>query len=367
MASKSRMLLNAALCAGLVSLAAWAPSCSDGPEITAGGGGGIGGLAKKSDDDDDDDDSSKSGKKKTKKKTTKSTGEDPGDLADDQTLSAEAVGALSEDDLESKDLAQPDAAAPAAQPPAAPPPPIKYPSFDFNGKGAATCKGKVHTTFAKIASSINAEALSIDMYFADMQLSGKKKGQEEASKKIKESTGVSIYTRVPIDQIKALKAANFDYVGYAVFANQVVKTRQGQTFIFDKPLPVFPWPSLPSKYKDLVAAGNTKVWTANVNQVGVRQFPVSVAFTLLEASDTRVVVKFTVDIPDTTYAIYEDFPMARESIYTINPKAQMVTRIDNTSLYFGNECDNRQESVKMAYLVCKRNTDGAIDDFPCAQ
>ncbi len=366
MASKSRMLLNAALCAGLVSLAAWAPSCSDSPEITAGGGGGIGGLAKKkSDDDDDDDSSSKSGNKN--KKTTKSTGEDPGDLADDETLSAEALGALSEDDLESKDIAQPDAGAPAAEPAAPPPPPIKYPTFDFNGKGACTCKGKVHTTFAKIASAINADSLSIDMYFADMQLSGKAKGQDKASAKIKESTGVTTYTRLPVAQLKPLKEAGFEYVGYAVFATQVVKSRQGQTFIFDKPLPVFPWPSLPSKYAALQAAGNSKSWTANVNQVGVRQFPVTVTFTLLEAADTRVVVKLTVDIPDTTYAIYEDFPMARESIYTINPKAQMITRIDNTSLFLGNECDNRQESVKMAYLVCKRNTEGAIDDFPCAQ
>jgi hypothetical protein len=349
---------NAGLRLLLVAALAFIPtaSCSDGPAITSGdSGGGIDGLTK--------------GKKKKKKSE--------GDISLDENGTSKEIdsGDLSDGGETSKELGGPSGSgdAPADQPPdtteapAQPPPPIVYPTFDFNGKGACTCKGKVHTTLAKIKTQLDDNNLNINMYYADMILNGKSKGQKQATEKISQNTGITSYVRVPKAEVKPLKDSGFDYATYAIFAKSVTKQRQGQTYNFDKPLPVFPWPAVASRYKALADAPNkTKSWSANVT--GFHTFPVTISLTLLEATAEKITVALHTEIGgDNQGNLYEDFPIARDSVYTINPAALLVTRIDATNLFFGDECNKSLETIKMAYLICQRDSEGKVDQFPCAQ
>ncbi len=328
-------------------------SCSDGPQIAGGNGGGLGGLTK------------------DKKKKKKAASAQDGDISTDEGGQSKEIdsGDLSDGGESSKQLqgSSSDAAAAEPEAPAVPPPPIKFPTFDFNGKGACTCKGKVHTTLAKISTALDAAALNINMYYADMILSGKSKGQEQATEKIQQNTGITTYSRPSVDEVKALKAGGFDWASYAIFAKGVTKTRQGQAYTFDKPLPVFPWPAVASRYKALAdAPGKTKSWSANV--AGFHAFAVTISLTLTEATAEKIVVSLHTEISgDDQGKFYEDFPVARDSVYTINPQALLVTRIDNTNLFFGDECNKSQEQVKMAYLICKRDSEGKVDQFGCEQ
>ena len=323
----------ALIAAAFFWVAAFGPSCSDGPQVL-GTNSDLGGI------------------KTVKKKKT------AGDAELSDADKAES-GALSDSNTVDHGYASGSGSGSAALPDS----PIVYPSFDLNGKGACTCKGKVNTTIARIGTSLSKDTLNINMYQADIQLDGKGKGQKEATEKIQQNTGITAYARPNAAEIKALRESGFDYAGYAIFAKQVVKSRQGQTYTFDKPLPVFPWPALAARYKDLQTAGS-KTWSANVT--GFRSFAVTVTLSLVEASDDKVVVKFTTDIPsDSTWELYEDFPIPRESIYTINPQASIVTRIENTNYFFGNECGDSKEQIKMAYALCKRDSDGKVDQYPC--
>lgn len=318
---------QAALAAALLVLAE--ARCSDGPKIASGGSAGIGGL-------------------------TTAVGSASGSGSSD---SGSTSGSASSEAL--KHLQEGDSGSPLE--------PIKFPTFDFNGKGACTCKGKVHTTMAKVSTMLDDEALTINMYYADMILNGKSKGQKEATDKIAQNTGSTIYARPSKDEVAALKAADFDWAAYAIFAKSVTKQRQGQTYTFDKPLPVFPWPAVASRYKALADAPNkTKSWSAQVT--GFHSFAVTISLTLKEASADKIVVALQTTITgDDQGKLYEDFPVARDAVYTINPETLVVSGIESTNWFFGDECDKTKEQIKMVYLVCKRTADGKVDQFPCSQ
>lgn len=333
-----RALLFASFALALVA------SCNNAPEAPAGlASSGIGGL------------------KTDGKKRAANDGNISGDEGQSKELDA---GDLSDGGEASKETAAKQAAAAEGPPP--PDKPIVYPAFDFNGKGTCTCKGKVHTSLAKITTALDAQNLTINMYYADLIVSGGK-GQKEASKTIQASTGITQWQRPSPQEAQSLKDQGFDYAPYAIFAREAKKFRQNQVFAFDKPLPVFPWPAVASRYKALKDAPNqTKSWSANVTGAG--NFQVVVSLTLISATATEIVIKLTTDIPaDTTWQLYEIFPLPREATYHIDPQQLIVTRIDNLSLFFGDECKKQKESVRMAYLLCKRDAQGKVDQFPCQQ
>lgn len=240
---------------------------------------------------------------------------------------------------------------------------VEYPTLDFKGKGVVTCKGKSYPLMAQVTSAIDAQKLDLNVYSAHISADSGKV-EKKANEKISQSLGGTTYARVGKAERDALKGQGFDYAAYAVFAKSVTKARTGQVFTFDKPLPVFPWPAPAAKYDELVKAGS-KTWTANVS--GAFSSPITITVQRVSGGGDEQVVKFTMTLAaDKGSELYEIFPIPKEATFTVNSKAQLVSRIDQTSLFLGDEnCKGGRESVHMDYRLCKRTTRSKTEPFSC--
>lgn len=239
-------------------------------------------------------------------------------------------------------------------------PDIVFPAFEFDGRGVATCKGDTHPSTAGVTTALNEDTLDINMFRARVDVGSK--GQEDADKEMQKSLGLTFYKRVTRDEMQGFKEDGFKNAGYSIFALSVDKTSKQQQFFFDKPLPVYPWPAPNSRFSPL--DNGSASWTANVT--GHRQFTATITISKEAETDDSVTLKYALLIhEDTNRVIYEDFPIPREAIYTINTKDRDVRQIVSTSWFNGEKCDNRPEEVRMTYKLCKKTTGDKVEDIPC--
>ena len=323
------------LSATIIVLASWVSSCNDGAEVI--------GVQKEG---------NKDGKDKPGKKSVSADDDDDGvEIDDTENVIRKAgfgkPGGVVEDNGDGS-------------------PPVEYPNMDFLGNGITTCKGDSMPTKVQFFSKLHTDKLELNMYHASIK-ANKGKAEEKANKKISESTGVTVFQRPTKDEKNEYIKDGFKWASYAIFAKSVTKERQGQTYEFSKPLPVFPWPGPPSRYDDL--KDGPKSWTANVT--GADTFTVTVTLSLDGESGDETRFKLQTEIhedqpgnPDHR-ARYEKFPIPREAIYTVNGADRDVKMIQNTSWFNGAECKNKPESVTVTYKLCRKTTSNKDDQFPC--
>jgi hypothetical protein len=322
------------LLATVVVLAAWVSSCNDGAEVV--------GIEKAE---------SKNAKgKKSGKKGSSSGSEEGGLEIDDNENVINRAGfdkpGVTEDNGEGKA--------------------VEYPNMDFLGNGITTCKSDSLPTKVQFFSKLHTEKLELNMYQASIK-ADKDKAEDKANAKIAESTGITTFSRPTKEEKAKYVDDGFKWASYAIFAKSVTKERQGQTFEFSKPLPVFPWPAQASRFDEL--ANGPKSWTAEVT--GADTFTVTVTLSLDGVSGDEVRFKLQTEIHEDQpgnadhRARYEAFPIPREAIYTVNGVDRDVKMIQNISWFKGDECKGRPESVTMTYKLCRKSTSEKDEQFPC--
>jgi len=243
---------------------------------------------------------------------------------------------------------------------------VEYPNMDFLGNGITTCKSDSLPTTVQFFSKLHTEKLELNMYQASLK-ANKGKAEDQANKKIAESTGITTFARPSkVEQTKYV-GDGFKWASYAIFAKSVTKERQGQTFHFSKPLPVFPWPAPASRFSDLV--NGPKSWTANVT--GADTFTVTVTLSLDGVSGDEVRFKLQTEIHEDQpgnpnhRARYEMFPIPRMAIYTVNGVDRDVKKIENVNWFKGDQCNGRPEAITMTYKICRKSTSAKTEQFPC--
>lgn len=320
------------LSATIFVLAAWVSSCNDGPDV-------VGMESSESND----------GKKKSGKKSSSSKDEAGLEIDDNESVINRAgfdKPGVVEDNGEGKA--------------------VEYPNMDFLGNGITSCKGDSMPTKVQFFSKLHTEKLELNMYQASIK-ADKGKAEDKANKKIAESTGITIFSRPSKEEKAKYIEDGFKWASYAIFAKSVTKERQGQTYEFSKPLPVFPWPAIASRYDEL--ADGPKSWTANVT--GADTFTVTVTLSLDGVSGDEVRFKLQTEIHEDQpgnadhRARYEKFPIPREAIYTVNGVDRDVKMIQNISWFNGAECKNKPEAVTMTYKLCRKSTTEKDEQFPC--
>lgn len=244
--------------------------------------------------------------------------------------------------------------------------PIEYPNMDFLGNGITTCKGDTYPTKVQFYSKLYVEKLELNMYAASLK-ADKGKAEDKANQKISDSTGITNWIRPNKEEKAKHVAAGFDWASYAIFAKSVTKERQGQTYEFSKPIPVFPWPAPASRFEELEKG--PKSWTAKVT--GSDSFTVTVTLTLISTSGDEVRLKLQTEIAEDQPGTpnhrsrYEAFPLPREATYTINAGSRDVRQIENVSWFHGDECKGRPEAVTMNYKLCRKSTSEKDEQFGC--
>jgi len=243
---------------------------------------------------------------------------------------------------------------------------IEYPNMDFLGNGITTCKGDSYPTKVQFFSKLHTEKLELNMYHASIK-ADKGKAEDKANKKISESTGVTVFSRPTNAEKSKYIKDGFNWASYAIFAKSATKERQGQTYEFSTPLPVFPWPGPASRYEELTKG--PKSWTANVT--GADTFTVTVTLSLDGVSGDEVRFKLLTEIHEDQpgnpnhRARYEAFPIPREAVYTVSGNDRDVKMIQNTNWFKGDECKGRPEAVTMTYKLCRKSTSEKDEQFSC--
>lgn len=235
---------------------------------------------------------------------------------------------------------------------------VEYPMFEFSAKGSTSCDGKSYDTTTSIVTNLSDDDLRINMVAARVSCSGL--CQQKADEEIARSIGLTRFSRSSKQDKKS--AEDFVDVPFAIFAGSVTKERTGQTYQFDKPLPVFPWPGAIGSYAKLEEGSMT--WKAKVS--GYRSFNASVRISKINAIGDKVVLKFETTISqDRLRQLYEDFPLPREAIYTIDTKTRDIRQINAINWFNGENCNNRPEATQLLYRMCKKTKNGKTEIFSC--
>ena len=240
----------------------------------------------------------------------------------------------------------------------APVAPIVYPTLALTGSGVTTCAGSFYPTTSQFTSTMDAKTLTLNLTAAQITADSDKVTQQ-ANQQIQQNLGASVYTRVAQDQVQKLSLPD-----YAVFATSVTQATQGQSFTFDAPLPVFPWPAPAAVYSDLVASGS-KSWSANVT--GSINSPVTVTLQKVGGDDVTQLIQFTTTIAnDTDRSLYQVFPLPRQVTYTVNSQTQDVREVNQLSWFFGKDnCDDGEEQITIDYKLCSKTLSGQTTQYSC--
>ncbi len=270
-------------------------------------------------------------------------------------------------------------------------PVVDYPRYGFRGNGYTTYKLK-----DKLAMKVDLETqldegqLSINTTAAKVEC-GDKNGceQDDVDKKINAtSLGANVYNRITKTEAKILKNADYKLPGYAIFSKSV-RGKNGISFTFSKPLPVYPWPGSKSRYEELGLSAET--WTVTVTadryvptagdlsieeaqEDGTsleksgkvtKQFEVTVTVSKISSNGADLVLKIETTIPaDKDRVLYEHFPLPRSSEYKIETDSNRITEVLATSWAHGDRSKEAEESV-LTFKICTSKSKGETLDFPC--
>lgn len=268
---------------------------------------------------------------------------------------------------------------------------IVYPKLAFSGSGYTTYELKDRLVMRMgIETNLDEDALTIDTKTAKVECgskSGCKQKDVDASVNSK-SIGVNSYQRSSKNELKELKAKDFNAAYFAIFAKSV-RGKNGFTFTFDKPLPVYPWPAAKSRYEDLTSG--TISWSARVTSdkylplnpdvsesivqkdgenfvrsgIAIKEFDVNVAVSFQAAQDNLVTLTFELTISqDKKRMIYKYFPLPKTTTYTIDTDKKDIKAVHMVNWSNGDKSKDPEESV-LDYKLCSKTIGGEVKQFSC--
>jgi hypothetical protein len=242
--------------------------------------------------------------------------------------------------------------------------PIAYPELDLRGAGSLSCDGERYDTVAGYRMKLSAEALNLDFYDGRVVNAGSRV-ESEANPQIAQKLGPTIYKRPNKDARATLIKGGFPWAPYVIYADSVVKQKDGVTFTFAKPLPIFPWPAKASRYDEL--ASGPKSWSSLVTGGPDGSFNATLAVSLIGVNGDEVTMKFVLTIAeDMDRHVYESFPVPKEAVYTLNSKTLDVRRVSVVNWYRGDaQCEGRPEDITMNYNLCVKTVNGKTETFGC--
>jgi len=269
---------------------------------------------------------------------------------------------------------------------------LEYPQLTFNGRGYTTYKLKDRLAMTLgIETRLDKTELTIETKTARVDCgnkSGCKQKDVDASVNAN-SIGANTYYRSSAGELKNLKKDGFNVATYAIYAKSV-KGRNGITFTFDKPIPVYPWPAAMSRYSALDRGSET--WTTKVT--ADRHIPLTSNISLDEATRNGEVHEragnarkiFTISMvvskqPGTTnneikltfdFTINEDrdrlaynyFPIPKTSTFTIDTQKRDIISANMVNWSHGDKSERAEESV-LDYMLCSKTTSGVVKRFSC--
>lgn len=241
---------------------------------------------------------------------------------------------------------------------------VKFPKFRFIGTGHISCNGgTVGTATATLYTEVDKDMMKLVTEKASFTCAPNvdQCNQAEAASKTQNSTGTNTYKRVSDDEMEVFEREDDVINGrFAVFAAAVTSTPTSgavATTTFDKPLPVFPYPSPKTRFKPVE---DVATWTAHAS--GSESVDVTMTMKMIVGNDNVVAIETNVDMPPAAYA---KFPIPKRAIYRIDPRTRRVTQIEVTKVFRGQKRCEEGEAY-MDFKICQATQDGEVEDIiPC--
>lgn len=291
------------------------------------------------------------GKGGTSGKGSKATEKEEGVTSDDETTNADTTSGDAPVD-----------AGTAATEPAV----IDYPLLTMRGNGSTKCDDSLATT-TQVETQASATELRVTRAALEIQCyEGGFLGigacdQEEFNQKVRgEALGETVYSRATAEEAKAAKGAGVAIESFLVFATRVV-THKGLVFVFDKPVPIFPWPSSLSKFETLAKGPLT--YTASFSGAGTGT--ISIQVEKVSVSGDVFTVRLTSTINGgTNHVDYDKFPIPRQATYDVDTKNKDIRKMVSIDWFTDKRCP-QDGAVDMTYRLCRKATSAKSEDFPC--
>jgi hypothetical protein len=266
----------------------------------------------------------------------------------------------------------------------------EYPQLAFNGRGYTTYELKDHLGMTMgIETRLDESELTIDTKTAKVECGSKngcKQNDVDASVNAN-SIGANVYQRTTASELKTLKKKGFNAAGYAIFAKSV-RGKNGITYNFDKPIPVYPWPAAKTRYDAL--NGGSETWDATATadrniplrnyisledaarehheRAGNARKTFSITMTVSKtagASSGEVKITFDLTIAeDKDRMAYKYFPIPKTSTFTIDTSKRDVRGANMLNWSHGDKSKKAEESV-LDYKLCTKTTTDDVKQFPC--
>ena len=241
---------------------------------------------------------------------------------------------------------------------------IDYPVLTYFGIGDVSHEGRSLNMDIELATEIDDRKLQIESYRANVSCSGINGcEQREVDQKSRDLEGEDRYQRVSFDDRKKL-GDDYEDSHYAIFADKV-DTKKGRVFTFDKPLPVYPWPAAESRYEPLEKGRAEFETTVSASPpIGsVSQFEVRVRVKLESLSSSQAIIQIDTTIPsDNGHNLYGEFPIPRNTEYTIDIEERSIVEVDMTSNFKGEEGPER---TQLRFRLCSSELESGTEEFSC--
>lgn len=245
--------------------------------------------------------------------------------------------------------------------------PTEYPLLGFKAKGTTFCQeslptaSSVETKLSESTLEIKRVSVKVNCYQKSGPFGSGKCNQAEFDQRINsESLGTIVFTRATAEELSKMKKDGLKPPGYAILASKVV-THKGLEYNFSRPLPIFPWPAVKSRYA--VIDNEEQVFTADVT--GEKNVSISVAIKMIDSAEDTVTLQFTSTINGSEdRQLYDKFPIPRMAIYTINTETRDVRSFEATDWFHHKECPHNGQT-SLSYKLCSKEKEKNKEAFDC--
>lgn len=245
--------------------------------------------------------------------------------------------------------------------------PLEYPVLGFKANGTTFCQESLPTTSTvetKLSDSkleIKRVSVKVNCYQKSGPFGSGKCNQAEFDQKINsESLGKIVFTRATAKELSKMKKDGIKPPGYAILASKVV-TNKGLEYNFSRPLPIFPWPAVKSRYDAI--ADEEQTFTADVT--GEKNLSISVTIKMIDSTEDTATLQFVSTINGSEdRSLYDKFPVPRMAVYTVNTKKRDVRSFEATDWFHHKECPHNGQTV-LSYKLCSKEKEKNKEDFDC--
>ena len=262
---------------------------------------------------------------------------------------------------------------PGVEPSAANPPtpdpdtPIEYPSLALNGTGQVVCKDSLAST-TKIVTTMSATQLAVQRTAIDVQCyEGGFLGIGSCDKQAfmqqvqSQAIGTTTYDRPTAAAMRGFRNAGKDLPDYAIYADKITAS-SGATYVFDSPLPIFPFPHSAASYKALEE--KSAVFTAQMSGAKTGQVQVVVSLQGAAGDQVKMTIEVTLNGGDMNHTTYDKFPMPKSATYTIDTLKHDLLGMQSSDWFDDSHCSNNGV-VNMNYGLCTKTTGGKVENYAC--